>query len=171
MKGVTAIPLLEVTLHFLRNKRQDAKIIAPEIMSEELFQRLSSRKKDLKPEVPVEGNWTHSAPDLPNGLYLSADFNYASLAHENLGPLAVSFANEWAEQDAHYHKQHVEMYYSEHPFRADCRLLEDPQVEQVQLAGGALILGPDVIHKVSLTGMTIIVEFPAVKGDRVPSQL
>lgn len=171
MERVTTISLLEVTLQFLRNKRQDVKVIAPEIMSDELFQRLLPRKKNVKSEERIKGNWTHSGPDSPNRLYLSEDFSYSSLAYENLGPLAVSFANERAEQDAHYHKQHVEMYYSEHPFRADCRLLEDSQVEQVQLAGGALILGPDVIHKVSLTGITMIVEFPAVKGDRVSIQI
>jgi hypothetical protein len=184
MEGVTAIPLLEVTLHFLRNKRQDVKIIVPEVMTPDLYRLLKSRGKDVMPEVAIKGNWTHTgrispsnthspvAPDptpesvLPNRVYPSENFNHASLACENVGPFTVSFANESAEQDSHYHKLHTEMYYSEHPFRADCKSLNGRERETIQLDGGVLIVAPNVIHKVSLTGMTMVVEFPALKKDR-----
>ncbi|MGA3371312.1 MAG: hypothetical protein ABSC48_06070 [Terracidiphilus sp.] len=171
MERVLSIPLSEVGRHFEMNTRQDVKIIAPEIMSEQLFQSLSTKGRNPKREERIKGDWKHSGPAEPNGVCLSEDFSHASTGDKYRGPLAVSFANEEAPQDEHYHKEHVEMYYSEHPFSAECRVRGELKVEPFELDGGALIVGPDVIHKVHLTGMTIIVEFPAITGDKFDEPL
>ena len=125
MRKVLAIPLEEVYEHFALNSRQDVKVVAPEILAGELIARLKATGRLLKPEQPFESvEWRHSASDAPNQLCESREFA-SQLADETSGPFALCFANEEGAQDAHYHPQHLEIYYSEHPLEAEYRLGAD----------------------------------------------
>jgi len=88
------------------------------------------------------------------------------------GPFAVSFANELAEQDAHYHEYHIEIYYSTHRMSADYKSVGDSKHEsKILQEGGAIVFGPGVIHKVCLGGLTVVIELPSVTGDRQNAEL
>ncbi len=172
MRKVLAIPLEEVFEHFARNFRQDVKIVAPEILTGELIAKLKSAGRLLKPEQPLGGvEWRHSARDAANTLCESREFA-AGLAEETSGPLAVCFANEKGTQDAHYHPHHLEIYFSEHPLEAEYRNDANSPLEHVRLGkGGALIFAAGVVHRARLGGMTVVIEIPAVKDDKVVSDL
>jgi len=172
MRKVLAIPFEEVREHFALNARQDVKIVAPEILAAELIAKLRAAGRMLKPEQPLEGvKWRHSASDAPNALCESREFA-AGLAEETVGPFALCFANEKGPQDAHYHPHHLEIYYSEHPLEAEYRTDANSPVERVKLAkGGALIFATGVVHRARLGGMTVVIEIPAVKDDKVVAEL
>src|SRR5437762_3382594 len=105
MKGrVLAIPKAEVTEHFEKNGRYDLKVVAPEILGPALLQSLLSAGRKVKPEERFEGQvWRHTGPDEPNELCLSSDFADGSTSAARAGPFALSFADEHADQDEHYH--------------------------------------------------------------------
>jgi len=162
------VPLEEIRRHLQTNLRQDVKVVAPELLSEHLFQRLSAKGKKVKPEVELDGDrWSHSTGDHPNCLCASADFITESLPQYACGPFAMSFANERAEQDAHYHRRHVEIYFSEHPLQAEFWLVGSVEQESISLAeGGAIIFSPNVVHSMRLGGLTIVLELPSVADDK-----
>jgi hypothetical protein len=168
VQKVLAIPLEEVREHFALNSRQDVKIVAPEILAGELISKLQATGKFLKPEQQLEGvKWRHSARDAPNRLCESREFA-AGLAKETLGPFALCFGNEKAEQGAHYHPHHLEIYFSEHPLEAEYRNDPSSPIEHVKLdEGGVLIFAAGVVHRARLGGMTVVIEIPAVKDDKV----
>jgi hypothetical protein len=172
MRKVPAIPLEEVREHFTRNARQDVEIAAPEILAAELAEKLKARGKPVKPERPLADNeWTHAESDVPNWLCEAREFS-AGLPNETLGPLALCFANEKAEQDAHSHPRHVEIYFSEHPLEAECRCQPDAPVERLKLAkGGAFIFAAGVPHRARPGGLTIVTEIAAVADDKVIADL
>ncbi|MGA2986347.1 MAG: hypothetical protein ABSG32_21305 [Terriglobia bacterium] len=172
MKKVLAIPREEVFEHFARNSRQDVKIVAPEILAAELIAKLKAAGRVLKPEQSLEGvGWRHAASDAPNALCESCEFA-GGLAEEACGPFALCFGNEKAEQDAHYHPHHLEIYFSEHPLEAEYRIDTNSPVERVQLAkGGVLIFAAGVVHRARLGGLTVVIEIPAVKDDKVVAEL
>lgn len=172
-RRLLAIPLDEIQKHFEKNSRQDVKIVAPGILSEELFRILKTRGKPAKPEEALEDNlWKHSGPNEPNYLCESADFVDFSLPQYVQGPFAISFANESAEQDEHYHKRHFEIYFSEHSIGAQFRCLEDSKHRAITLGnGGAFVLAPGVIHKMCLAGVTIVIEIPSVEKDKENARL
>jgi hypothetical protein len=172
MRKVLAIPLEELSEHFALNSRQDAKIVAPEMLAAKLVAKLKAAGRVLKPEVPLEGvEWRHSASDAANALCESSEFA-AGLADETLGPFALCFANEKGSQDAHYHPHHLEIYFSEHPLEAEYRNDSNSPVERVKLGkGGVLIFAAGVVHRARLGGMTVVIEIPAVKDDKVVADL
>jgi len=172
-KKVLVIPRSEIEAHFERNVRQDVKIVAPSILTEELFNILKTKGKNLKPEQYFEGHiWEHSEADGPNNLCESGEFVDASLPQYVEGPFSLAFANERAEQDAHYHWRHLEIYYSSCPIKAEYRYLDDKQRHVVDLEeGGALIFGPQVVHRVQLGGLTIIIDVPSVASDKFTEDL
>jgi len=172
MRKVLAIPLEEVVEHLAMNTRQDVKIVAPEILAADLIAKLKAAGRLLKPEQPLEGDtWRHSASDAPNALCESREFA-AGLAEEALGPFALCFANEQGAQDTHYHPHHLEIYISEHPLEAEYRSATDTPIERVKLAkGGALIFAAGVVHRARLDGLTMVIEIPAVKDDKVIAEL
>ena len=172
MRKVLAIPLDEVREHFARNARQDVKIVAPEILAAELAEKLKARGKPVKPERPLAGNvWRHSESDVPNWLCEAHEFA-AGLPDETLGPFALCFGNEKAEQDAHSHPRHLEIYFSEHSLEAEYRYQPDAPVERLKLAeGGAFVFAAGVPHRVRLGGLTLVIEIPAVGDDRVVEAL
>jgi hypothetical protein len=167
-RNVLMIPLDEIKRHLAANTRKDIKVVAPEILTDKLFQILTARGKPVKAERPVDGDmWKHSGPDNPNLLCESGDFADISLPQYALGPFAVSFANESAFQDAHHHERHLEIYYSEHSIAAEFKTMEDAEFTQRTLPeGGVFIFGPRVIHKMTLTGLTLVIEAPSVANDR-----
>jgi hypothetical protein len=56
---------------------------------------------------------------------------------------------------------------SDQPITARLRNVESEQVEEISLPdGGVLAVSANVIHKVSLSGFTVIIELPAVAGDK-----
>jgi hypothetical protein len=172
MRKVLAIPLEEVREHFALNSRQDVKVVAPEILAADLIAKLQAAGRPLKPEQPLEGvEWQHSASDAPNALCESREFA-AGLADKTLGPFALCFANEKGAQDAHYHPHHLEIYYSEHPLEAEFRSDANAPIERVKLAeGGVLIFAAGVVHRARLAGLTVAIEIPAVKDDKVVAEL
>jgi hypothetical protein len=172
MRKVLAIPLEEVSEHFALNARQDVKIVAPEILAGELIAKLKAGGRLVKSEQPLEGvEWRHSAGDAPNALCESREFA-AGLADETLGPFALCFANENGAQDAHYHPHHLEIYFSEHPLEAEFRSDANSPIERVKLEnGGVLIFAAGVVHRARLGGMTVVIEIPAVKDDKVVAPL
>ena len=172
MRKVLAIPLEEVREHLALNVRQDVKVVAPEILAGELIARLKSTGRVLKPEQLLEGTrWTHSAGDSPNELCESREFS-TGLTEEVAGPFALCFGNEKGAQDAHYHPHHLEIYFSEHPLEAKYRLDANSPVERVTLdKGGVLVFAAGVIHRARLGGLTVVIEIPAVKDDKVLAEL
>jgi hypothetical protein len=172
MRKVLAIPLEEVREHFALNSRQDVKVVAPEILAGELIAKLTATGRALKPEQVLDGvEWRHSASDAPNALCESRDFA-AGLAEETLGPFALCFGNEKGAQDAHYHPHHLELYFSENPLEAEYRIDSNSPVERIHLAkGGVLIFAAGVVHRARLAGLTVVIEIPAVKDDKVIADL
>ena len=172
MRKVLAIPIEEVHEYFALNARQDVKIVAPEILAGELAARLRAAGKSLKPEQPLTGTeWRHSEGDAPNSLCESRDFA-AGLPAESAGPCALSFANEKSPQDAHYHPHHLEIYFSGRPLAAEFRVEPGSAVERLELqGGGVLVFAAGVVHRVRLGGLTVVIEIPAVKDDKVSALL
>ncbi|MFZ0959358.1 MAG: hypothetical protein WAO35_00520 [Terriglobia bacterium] len=172
MRKVLAIPLDEVREHLALNSRQDVKVVAPEILAGELIAKLKAAGRAVKPERPLEGvEWRHAASDAPNALCESSEFA-AEIAEETSGSFALCFANEKGPQDAHYHPHHLEIYYSEHPLVAEYRIDANAPIERVKLAqGGVLIFAAGVIHRARLGGLTMVIEIPAVKDDKVVAEL
>jgi hypothetical protein len=169
-REVLFIPMEEIKKQLSRNSQGDVNIIVPAIMTEELYNSLVDVKKrrQVKPEVPLEDSkWTYSKPDKPKKVCEAGDFIDTDLSQNANGPFAVSFANEEAPQDNHVHKQHTEIYFSEHPMNTKYRLKGDAKTRTGALkGGGAIIFGPGVAHWIRLWGTTIIIDIPAVKGDR-----
>jgi hypothetical protein len=172
MRKVLAIPLEEVAKHFALNTRQDVKIVAPEILAGELIAKLTATGRVLKPEQLFEGGrWQHSTSDVPNHLCESHEFS-TGITHETSGPFALCFGNEKGAQDAHYHPHHLEIYFSECPLEAEYRLDGASPVERVRLEkGGVLIFSAGVIHRARLGGLTVVIEIPAMKNDKVVVEL
>ncbi len=172
-RRVLAVPRSEIEEHFNRNVRQDVKIVAPNILTVELFNILKTKGKDLKAEQYLQGDvWEHSAAGDPNNLCESNDFIDASLPQYVQGPFALSFANEKAVQDAHYHWRHIEIYISDHPITAEYRHLENAERHSIKLeSGGAIVFGPQVVHRVWLGGLTVVIEVPSVASDKFNEDL
>ena len=166
-RHVLAIPLREVEQHLSANQRQDIKIVVAHLMNPALFERLKARHKTLKEEDRLDTiQWTHSSPDEPNKVCEAREFNTDGRP-EHAGPFAVSFANASADQTEHWHADHTEIYYSEHGIKGTYILPGEEDAKRIALdAGGAIVFGPGVKHRVKLKGMTIVVEVPAVESDR-----
>jgi len=168
MRKVLAIPLEEVAEHFALNTRQDVKIVASEILAGELIAKLTATGRILKPEQLLKGDrWLHSAGNVANDLCESQEFS-TGIAHETSGPFALCFGNEKGNQDAHYHPHHLEIYFSEHLLEAEYRLDANSPIERIRLEkGGVLIFSAGVVHRARLSGLTVVIEIPAVKDDKV----
>ena len=167
-RRVLVIPKDELQRHFKKNTRQDVKVIAPSILTEELYIFLLKKGKILKKEERLTSiQWKHSEAEQPNKLCESNEFIDYSLPQYAHGPFSISFANEKASQDKHYHKRHLEVYYSEYPMRAKFKYIRDSEYNKIELEnGGAIIFAPEVIHLMELKGLTIVLEIPAVENDR-----
>ncbi len=169
-RDVLEVPLAEILRHLQTSERQDVKIVAPSILTEKLYKFLTEEKgKKLKREIPLRGNlWSRSYTTKPNKLCESADFSFSAGAPLK-GPFAISFANERANQEEHYHKRHTEIYFSEHRIGGYYKKLRTQKEHPITLAKGGLILfGPYVVHYMELDGLTLVVEVPAVEDDRFP---
>jgi hypothetical protein len=158
-RNVLEIPLEEIVLHLAKNERQHLKVVAPGILTQELYQRFRNEGKKVKEEVPLEGDrWTHSYKLQPNKLCESVNFG----PDENLfakGPFAISFAND--------HTNHTEIYFSEHSIGGYYKRQGESAKCPINLnSGGAVVFGPNVVHYVALGGITIIIEIPSVENDK-----
>jgi len=168
-RSVLEIPLEEIKLQFETNIRQDIKVVAPSILSPELFEKLS--KKGIKRENPLTGSrWNRSFKTKPNNICEAKDFDYDSNISKK-GPFTISFANEKAEQEEHYHKQHTEIYYSEHPIKGSYKILDNSKETSEEISielnqGGAIVFNPNVLHYIELSGLCFVIEIPAVENDR-----
>ena len=166
IRSVLAIPLEEINLQFKENTRQDIKIIVPKILDSKQFEILKAKGKEIKSEQPLEGTiWKHSNSEQSNNICESKDFYDIDLLKNYDGPFALSFANEKAEQDEHYHKNHLEIYYSEYEICAEYRILEEYKTISLK-NGGLIIFAPNVTHKMQLNGITIVIEVPASSNDK-----
>jgi len=137
-------------------------------MTEALAMKLRARGKDVKEEIPFEEIcWTHSSAKEPNKICESVDFTDELIKPAAVGPIAVSFANFGSIETFHYHKEHWEVYFSEHKLTVEYKLSEKSLIEkEVMDEGGAIVFAPGVAHKMEIRGLTIILEVPAVIGDR-----
>ncbi len=167
-RRVLAIPLEEVKKHFEINNRQDIKIVAPTILSDERYEELKKRGKNPKKEQElIDSRWINSPRESPNNICLSGDFVYKLLPGTSKGPFTISFANQKAAQDEHYHEKHFEIYYSESPISIDYRFINDPASDTLELKeGGLIVIAPNVIHKAELRGLTVVIELESVDNDR-----
>lgn len=173
-RKVLVIPKDEILEHFRENTRQEIKNVPPDILTRDLFELLKAKGIDVKPECHLDGDsWTHSKRDEPNKICESRDFSSDSLPANPDGPFAVSFANEKAAQDAHYHERHVEIYYSDLPYAAEYRILgEGTRKKQVSLPdGGLTVFGTEVVHRMQLRGLTVVIEVPALAKDKVEASV
>lgn len=153
MRNVLFIPLEEVKLHFEENKTSEVKIVVPNAW------------KDESTEL-MEDMWSHTPPNQENFVFESSEFMNQFLEKFD-GPFAISFANEKAAQTAHFHENHLEIYFSEHRIRA---YYQTPQDSDSQLKilenGGTMIFGPGVTHHLELSGLTMVIEVPSVDDDK-----
>jgi hypothetical protein len=172
-RRVLAIPREEIEAHFAENSRQDLKMVTAELLSYDLFMVLRARGKDLKMEEPLAGLiWKHSGPELPNKVCPSGEFVDPDLPLYTHGPFAISFATSKSIQDEHYHKQHIEIMVTEHPISVEFRPLESTKCETITLpTGGILVVGPKVVHKLQLGGLTVLIEMPSLARDKVDEPL
>jgi hypothetical protein len=166
-RDVLFIPLEEVKRQFEANERQDIKIGAPSILTPELFEMLTEKGKRLKPETPLKGNrWESSNKAEANKLCESSDFMF-ELPTEPKGPFTISFANEKAEQEAHYHKLHTEVYFSAYRLLGHYHKAgSDGDISFDLKNGGLALFQPYMVHYVELSGVTLILEMPALEKDR-----
>lgn len=167
-RAVLFIPNSELLKYFQKNIRQDIKIVTPAIMTEALAMKLQSRGKDVKKEIPFEEVcWTHSSAEEPNKICESSDFADESIKSTAVGPVAVSFANFGSIESFHYHKEHWEVYFSEHKLAVEYKISEKLLIEKkVMDEGGTIVFAPGVAHRMEIHGLTIILEVPAIVGDR-----
>ena len=167
-RDVLIVPLDEIVDHFAKNKRQDIKVIAPTILTDDLYEKLRAKGKEIKQEVPLVGeHWTRSPATRPNRLCESGDFGFDP--GDTKGAFSISFANEKAGQDEHWHVRHSEIYFSEHRISGYYRTPSSQRDESFDLPdGGAIVFGPNVVHYMEMYGLTIIIEVPAVEGDKFP---
>ena len=171
MRHVLAVPLDEVRRQFETNERQSLKVVAPARLGVELLERLRAQGLAPKPEAPLDGEtWRHSAPGEANLICESHEFG--ETAAPNQGGFTISFGNERGPQETHVHRRHAEIYFSEHPLEAEYRVEGEEACGSVALPhGGALVFAPCVIHRVKLGGLTIVIEVPAVAGDKFAATL
>lgn len=148
-------------------------MVTAEILSYDLFKVLKARGKDLKMEERLAGMvWKHSGPDLPNYVCPSGDFVDSGLPLYTHGPFAISFASSKSIQDEHYHKQHIEIMVSEGAISVEFRPLEETKCQTITLPkGGVLVMGPGVIHKLQLSGLTVLIELPSLARDKYDASL
>ena len=166
-RKVLFIPLDEIKKHFSINNRQDIKIVIHKILTDDLFNVLKEKKKDLKPEeILLPDSWTSSTNNEPN-LVCESDQFLDSPLNEN-SSFTLAFANEKALHDEHYHTHHIEIYYPESAMIGSYRDLEDSTNQTKKLEhGGIFIFGPNVVHKMKLEGLTLVIEVPAVADDKI----
>ena len=159
-RHVLAIPLEEVRRHFELNERQSLKVVAPARLGAEMMAQLRA-----KPEEPLDGDrWRHSAADQANLLCECGEF---ARPDGGGGGFTISFGNERGEQERHVHRRHAEIYFSEHSLAAEYCLEDEGERGTFRLPeGGVLVFGPGVVHCVTLGGLTIVIEVPAVEGDK-----
>jgi len=165
-RHVLFVPLEEIKRHLETNERQDIKVVAPSFLTEALYEILTKKGKQLKTEIPLEGNiWKRSYKTTENNLCESADFAFETRG-EAKGPFAIAFANERAEQEEHYHKNHTEIYFSEHRISGYYRNINDKSLHQFDLRDGGIVLfQPYVMHYIELGGLTLIIETPSFESD------
>jgi len=165
---VLFIPNSELREYFRNNTRQDLKVVTPAIMTEALAAKLQRRRKETKTEVPLNGVWwTHSSAKEPNKICEALDFTDESISSAKTGPVAISFANVGSIETFHRHKEHWEVYFSEQKLGVQYRLPGEQQVETKTMdEGGAVLFAPGVAHRMEIHGLTMVLELPAVKGDR-----
>ncbi len=172
-RKVLAIPREEIEAHFAENSRQDIKLVTAEILSYDLFKVLKAKGKDLKMEERLAGMvWKHSGPDLPNNVVPSGEFIEPDLPQYAHGPFAVSFASSKSIQDDHYHKQHLEILTSDHEMAIEFRLVDETQCEKITLPqGGMMVVLPNIVHHLHLSGLTVLIELPSLARDKYDAKL
>jgi len=170
---VLAIPREEIEAHFAENSRQDLKLVTAEILSYDLFKVLKAKGKDLKMEERLAGLiWKHSGPDSTNSVVPSCEFIAPDIPQYAAGPMAVSFASGNSFQDDHFHKQHLEVLFSDHELEIEFRDVEETVCQKLTLAtGGLLVVAPNTVHRLRLTGLSILIELPSLARDKYDCKL
>jgi len=168
LAAATLLAFLLAAASPCENSRQDLKLVTAEILSYDLFKVLKAKGKDLKMEEPLLGAlWRHSGPDHPNNVAPSGDFIEPDIPQYAHGPFAISFATEQSIQDDHYHNQHLEIIFCSGRMTIEYRLLEDTKIETLTLEnGGLFIVGPKIVHRLQLGGLTALIEIPSLARDK-----
>ncbi len=172
----------EMSKHFEVNELQEIKLIVDQILTEEKFIELRQNKLNLKREKHINGdsyiNWNFSEKNRLNQVCEAHRFNfkpsrlrdkfYSIFRRKKIkGPFTISLAGKDLEQTCHYHKKHVEIYISEHALSAKFKEKEDSDWNSKTLElGGLIIFSPFIVHQMKLTGLTFVIEIPAVSDDK-----
>lgn len=167
-RDVLEVPAEEVAAYFAGNERQDVKIVVPSLLEGLLAEGMRSRGRSAKEEIRLDGSrWSSSLPHELNKACESGEFA-AVETPEASGPFTISFANEKSDQEEHFHARHTEIYYSGHAISGHYRRREESTAHSIRLDhGGLLVFGPNVLHRVQLTGITLVIELPAIEDDRI----
>jgi hypothetical protein len=153
MRNVLFIPLEEVKLHFEENKTSEVKIVVPTAWKDESTELMGSI-------------WSHTPSSKQNFVFESSEFMNRLLEKFD-GPFSISFANEKAPQTAHFHENHLEIYFSEHRIGAHYQTSTDSNSQfKILENGGTMIFGPGVTHHLELFGLTMVIEVPSVNDDK-----
>lgn len=168
-----AIPREEIESHFAENSRQDLKLVNAEILSYDLFKVLKAKGKDLKMEERLgSAAWTHSEPEQPNKVCTAGEFADLQLPQYAHGPFGISVASGQSIQDEHYHKQHLEICVANESITVEYRAVDETRVESITLPkGGILVMNPNVVHKLSPTGLIVLIELPSLARDKHDAKL
>lgn len=176
-RHVLFVPKRELFDQFDENLRRDLKVVTPLILTEEAREKLKIRNKDPKPgaavaEARLDGQiWRHSRADEPNWICEASEFFHDLDLVDSMGLFAIAFAVEGSLEECHVHDRHIEIYFSEHKLRAKYRLSKEGDWEDSppeMVSGGLMVFGPGVAHKIWTSGLTFVVEVPAIRKDRRP---
>ena len=172
-RNVLAIPRDEIEAHFAENSRQDVKIVNAEILSYDLFKVLKAKGKDLKMEERLGGMvWSHSTPELPNKVCPAGEFADLQLPQYAHGPFGLSMASGKSMQDEHFHKQHLEICVSNEALSVEFRSVDETTCETISMPkGGILVMPPNMIHRLDVTGLAVLIELPALARDKYDAAL
>ena len=167
-RDILFVSLDELKKHFHENKRADLKLIVPHKLSSRLL-TLIGKKDAIKSEELLPGStWHHTPEEKPNLVCEAADFSSCNQFPPGAGPFTVSFAVKTQHAEPHCHPHHHELYFSEHSMEVRYRKEATAPWETYCFPhGGLLVFGPGVDHAVSVQGLTLIVETPALPDDKV----
>lgn len=162
---VLLVPRDEIETLLSSQTRKDVKVVVPSLLDAAAAASLRAEGRDAKPEVPLRGDrWKFQ-----EGLIEVCESAELALpvAPNTAGLLTIAFALPQAPQSMHLHRHHWELYYSERRLRVAYRLPGHDGIVNEELAhGGLAILGPGVAHQVDPGGLMLVVELPAVAGDK-----
>ena len=169
MKRVLAIPLEEVREHFALNSRQDVKMVAPEILAGELIAKLKAAGQAAETGATARGRRSGGTP---RATLLMRCVNHANLPPDSPRNRPAPSRSASPMKRARRTRTIIRIIWkSTFPnirWKRNTACDANSPIERVKLEkGGALIFAAGVVHRARLGGMTVVIEIPAVKDDKV----